>query len=563
MAAEIGRGFIPAMAPRVPALRRLYGLGSVFGKTLRDSRLGTVTVSALLGGIVLAGGATMASTYGTLQARAELAALSSSLPPVLRGLYGDPVNVNTLGGFISWHYGAYFALLAGLWSILALSSTLAGEARRGSLEFALVTPLSRRAVAYQKVGGHVVALSVAMAVVALTAWLAGAVAATMPGDAIAPSAAIGFAVGVGAKALIAGSVAFVAAPLLGRGAAAGLAGALLVAGYVLNSYRELVPVFDSVANLTWFSWTRDHLPLAGQTDWPSVALVLVVALALLATGVEVFLRRDVGVTSSIRTPGFPRALLGVRGPLDRTIGELLPASLAWGIGLGLYGFVMAVSSSAFTVELARTPDLVEMVRSILPGVDLTTTAGFLQMAFVDFGLVLAALAAATFVAGRSSDETSGRMELLITTPLSRIRWAIASGVGVWVAIVATVVLLAVSIGIGVRLAGDDAIQPMLGTIVVAAYAMAMAGIGLAVGGLTRSSFAGPAVLIVAIGTFLIDILGEALRLPDWCQQLALSSHMGQPMVGHWDGAGLLACAVLAVGGLLLGAWGMNRRDIGG
>lgn len=563
MAAEIGRGLVPATAPQMPAFHRPYALGSVFGKTLRDSRLGIVTMSALLGGIVLAGGATMVSTYGTLQARAELAALSSSLPPVLRGLYGDPVNVDTLGGFVSWHYGAYFALLAGLWSILALSSTLAGEARRGSLEFALVTPLSRRAIAYQKVAGHVLALAAAMAVLGLMAWTAGAVAATMPGDAIAPSAAIGFAVGVGGRALIAGSVAFVIAPLLGRGAAAGLAGALLVAGYVLNSYRELVPAFDSVANLTWFSWTRDHLPLAGQTDWPSVAFVLVVAFALLVIGVEAFARRDVGVTTAIRTPGFPRRLLGTRGPLGRTIGELLPASLAWGVGLGLYGFVMAASSSAFTTELMRTPDLVEMVRSILPGVDLTTTAGFLQMAFVDFGLVLAALAAATLVAGRSSDETSGRLELLITTPLTRVRWAIASGFGVWVAIAVTVGLLAASIGIGAGLAGDDGFQPMLGTLVVAAYAMAMAGIGLAVGGLTRSSYAGPAVLVVAIGTFLVDILGEALRLPDWVQQLALSSHMGRPMIGTWDGPGLLACAVLAVGGLLLGAWGMNRRDVGG
>jgi putative exporter of polyketide antibiotics len=144
-----------------------------------------------------------------------------------------------------------------------------------------------------------------------------------------------------------------------------------------------------------------------------------------------------------------------------------------------------------------------------------------------------------------------------------MRWAMASGVGVWVAIVVTVALLAVSIGIGAALAGDDAVQPVLGTFVVAAYGMAMAGIGLAVGGLTRSSYAGPAVLVVAIGTFLIDILGEALRLPDWFQQLALSSHMGQPMVGRWDGAGLLTCAVLAVGGLLLGAWGMNRRDVSG
>jgi ABC-2 type transport system permease protein len=242
---------------------------------------------------------------------------------------------------------------------------------------------------------------------------------------------------------------------------------------------------------------------------------------------------------------------------------MLPSALAWGIGLGLYGFVMAISSKPFSEELVKVPGLVEAVRSFLPGIDMTTTAGFLQMAFVAFGLVLAALAAATFVGRRSSDETDGRLELLLTTPMSRLRWAIASGIGVWAAVVVTIALLAVSIGIGAALAGSEAVQPMVGTLALALYGAAMAGVGLAVGGLTRSSLAAPAVVVVAIGTFLVDILAQALRLPDWIRQLALSAHMGEPMVGSWDVAGIAACLALAIGGLLIGAWGMNRRDVSG
>ncbi len=561
MAVEIGRRPLPAIAPHVPLLRRLYGFGSVFGKTVRDSRLGLFTIAALLGGIILAGGATMASTYGTLETRHELATLSATLPPVLRGLYGDPVNVDTLGGFISWHYGAYFALLAGLWSILALSSTLAGEARRGSLEFALATPITRRVIALEKLAGHLAALVVAVILIALATWITGAGFAKLPGDGIPAEAAIGFAIGLGAKALVAGSVAFALAGLVGRGAAAGLAGAIMVAGYLLNSYRALVPAFDVPANLTWFAWTRDHLPLAGQVDWPGVGLVLLVSVGLLAVGVESFARRDVGVTSTIRTPSFPRALLGIGGPARRSFGDLLPSALAWGIGLGLYGFVMAVSSRVFTDELTRSPGLLEAVRNMVPGVDMTTTAGFLQLAFVDLGLVLAALAAATFVAGRSSDETGGRLELILSTPLTRDRWAIASGVGVWLAIATTIVMLAASVGIGVAVAGSDPWQPMVGAVALALYGAAMAGVGVAVGGLTRSSLAAPAVVVVGIGTFLVDFLAQALKLPDWVRQLALSSHMGQPMVGTWDAAGVVACLVLAIGGLALGAWGMRQRDV--
>ena len=103
---------------------------------------------------------------------------------------------------------------------------------------------------------------------------------------------------------------------------------------------------------------------------------------------------------------------------------------------------------------------------------------------------------------------------------------------------------------------------MVGTVALALYGAAMAGVGLAVGGLTRSSLAAPTVVVLGIGTFLVDILAQALRLPDWVRQLALSSHMGQPIVGTWDAAGVLACLALAIGGLALGAWGMRHRDVG-
>ena len=62
-------------------------------------------------------------------------------------------------------------------------------------------------------------------------------------------------------------------------------------------------------------------------------------------------------------------------------------------------------------------------------------------------------------------------------------------------------------------------------------------------------------------TFVIDLLAPALELPDWVHQLALTSHLGQPMVGIWDWVGMGACVVIAAGGLLLGGWGFSRRDI--
>ncbi len=455
MATDTMRVTAPLAAPGPHLRSRLLGLGSVFGKTLRDSRPAVLVVAGLLGLIVVLGGGTMATTYGTPAARLELGLLSGSMPPILRGLYGDPVNVDTLGGFISWHYGAYFALLVGLWSILALSSTLAGEARRGSLDFAVATARSRRALALEKAAGHVVALGMAMALVALATWASGAFFGRMSGDSIAPATAISFALGLGLKALIAGAVAFALASWIGRGPAAGIAGALMIAGYVVQGYRTVMPAFDTLAGATWFSWTARHVPLAGQSDWFALAAVAVGSVILLAVGVEAFARRDVGVTMSVPVPRPPRALLGVRGPLGRSFGDLLPAILAWGIGLAIYGILMAASARAVADALASVPSLADMVRNLVPGIDLTTTAGYLQLAFAEMGFVLVGLAAATFVAARSSDETAGRLELQLTTPLTRVRWVTASTAAVWLAIAVVTALLAASIALGMVSIGED------------------------------------------------------------------------------------------------------------
>ncbi len=562
MAVEIRGMPLSRSARHLPIHRRLYGLGSVFAKTLRDARLGVLVIACLLGVMTLAGGMTMSSTYGTDEARLELAAMSGDMPPMLRGMYGNPVNVDTLGGFISWHYGPYFSLFAGLWSILALSSILAAEARRGSLDFAMATPNSRRAIALQKVAGHVVAIVIAMAVVAIVAWLTGILGASFPADAISPAAAISFGAGIGVQALMAGSISFALAPFFGRGAAAGIAGAVMLGGYVINSYRTVVPAFDTLSGGTWFAWTAGHLPLAGQSDWAAVALTALAALVFVAIGVAGFVRRDVGVTISLPLPGLPRALLGVHGPLGRSFGDLLPTATAWGIGLGIYGVLMAAASRSLLDTLKGSPAMADIFRNLIPGIDITTAAGFLQLAFADLGFVLIGLATATFIAVRSSDETSGRLELQLATPLTRARWAAASGIAVWLAILLVTGLLAAAVALGVASVGQDAASPAMGMLVLAAYGAALAGIGVAVAGVVRASLAAAVVLAVTVGTFLIDLLVPVLRLPEWLGQLALTTHLGEPMIGAWDGAGMIACLTLALGGLAVGSWGMSRRDVG-
>lgn len=548
---------------RVPPLSRAVGLGSVFGKTIRDSRRATIIVGGAIGILLLVVAGGIISQFGTVEARREIGSIVDAVPPVMQGLAGKPVNVETLGGYIQYKYGGFLPLVTGLWSILALSSTLAGESRRGSLDFLLAAPISRRRIAWQKIGGHVLMLAIAMTLIGAATAIAGSVFDSLPGDEIPVGAAFSFAAWLGLMALVAGSLAFMLAPFVGRGSAAGLAGGVMLGGFLLNGYRTAIPELEPFANLTWFGWTADHIPLANQFDTTSLIVVAIVAVAFLIVGVEAFARRDLGAGTAIPEPRLPRAMLGLRSPAGRSTSERFPTGLAWGLGLGLFGLVIASSGSSFIEQIGESPAFERVLSAVFPSVDMGTIGGFLQLVFVEFGLVLAGLAAAGLVGGWAADERSGRMEMLQPTPVERWRWPLAGGVGVALAIVVIVAVTAAGIGIGTAMAGGEAWTPVAGTLAIGLYAAAMAGVGIAIGGLIGPGVAAPAVVAITLVTWLLDLVGGDLGIPDAIHQLALSTHMGQPMVGVWDPVGIVACLALAVGGLAIGTWAFGRRDLRG
>jgi len=130
----------------------------------------------------------------------------------------------------------------------------------------------------------------------------------------------------------------------------------------------------------------------------------------------------------------------------------------------------------------------------------------------------------------------------------------------WAAVV-IFLLGAVTCGLGTRTQSMPLLFPVLGTAAIGLYAAALAGVGIAVGGLIGPAFAAPTVVGLTLVTWLVDLIGGDLGIPDWIHQLALSTHMGQPMVGVWNATGIVACLVLAAGGLAIGTLAFTRRDL--
>jgi ABC-2 type transport system permease protein len=315
-----------------------------------------------------------------------------------------------------------------------------------------------------------------------------------------------------------------------------------------------------VADLSPYRWTVDHIPLVGLYDWPGLALVGAVGVVFLVIGLEVFARRDVGVTAGLGLPTLPADVLGVRGPTSRAFGDQLPRALAWGLGLGLFGVMLASLAGPFAARMSEDPNLFQVIRQVFPNFDLGSAGGFLQL-YAELFFIVAGFAGATFVSKWASDETAGRLEMVLATPLARARWVIAGAVAATLAIVVMTVLYAAGIGLGAVASGLSPDTAMLGTASLGLYAAAILGVGVAIGGIWRTSLAAEVAALVVIATYLVDLLAPPLNWPDWVRQLALSAHFGQPMTGQWDAVGILASLAILIGGTALGAWGMARRDV--
>ena len=561
MAVDAGTPSRAAPLQPIPLLSRFYGFGSIYGKTIRDSRLAFIIAAGLFGGLALVMGAAIGSVFPTPAARLEVDKLIGSMPASMVNLFGNATlmgpKLATLGGYMTWKYGALFGLGAGLWSILALSGTLAGEASRGSLDLVAAAPFGKRRIALEKLAAHLTVLWLAMAFVAIMIVVSSnAFGDPNLGDPIPLGGAIGFATWAGFIAMCFGGLALALAPLLGRSGSAGVAGLAMVALWVASG----LDIGGPLVAVSPFHWTINHIPLVGYYDGPGLALVGIVAVVLLALGVELFSRRDLGVTAGLSLPATPAAVLGVRGPVSRAFGDELPRALAWGIGFGVMGALLASLVGSFANQIGSDSSLSKTFALIFPGKDLATAGGWLQL-YADLFYIAAGLAAATFVSKWASDETDGRLEEILSVPMSRARWVVAGGVGAILAVVVMTVVLALGIGLGAAAGGATAGDAMVGTASLGLYAAAIVGVGVAIGGLWRTSLAAEIAALVVVATYLVDLLAPALKLPDWIHQIALTAHMGHPMVGVWDRDGVVACLVIAVGGILVGAWGMSRRDV--
>lgn len=550
----------PGRASNCEVTWPLRGPSGIFIKGLRDSMRATLLASFGPGFIVLFIGVAAVLDFPTAASRQQTVDSLMSIP-AFRSMVGTPINVQRLGGLISWRDGEVMPLFFGLWSIVALSGTLVGEAEAGSFQLLVCVPLSRRRIALEKLAAHLTGLGLAVVVMAVITWLTGVCFATLPGDGIAFTDAAAQFAGSALFGLVAAALAFALAPILGRAVSAGVGAAALFGAYLINAYSGLVPAFNSIKDVSWFAWTANQRPMAGSWDVASLVPVVALVVVLLAIGILAFERRDLGSSVPLPRVGLPGRRFLLRGPARMAFMSTRTAAIIWGLSVGLYGWFIASASGSFESQLASQPGLARFVDQISVGLDWHTSGGLLQLAFVDFGLPLMALAGATFVNGLASEEQGRRLDFLLSTPVSRARWLVASGAGLYASIALLTLVVALVTALGAVQDNSDPTQPFIGMWVVGLYAVALAGVGIALFGLGAGGLAAPVTAALALWFLIFDLVGSSLQLPPDLLSLSLTRHIGQPLAGVYDWPGMSLLTALALGGLLVGAWGMRRRDL--
>jgi ABC-2 type transport system permease protein len=513
-------------------------------------RRGTLAISAAICVIVALEAAAFQSGYPDEASRAALTTWGED--PGIRMLAGPATAVETVGGFVVWDAGLYLTLILGAWVLTMTTRVLRGDEVAGRADVLLAGPIGpTRALLAQIVvllgAGAFVGVALALALALSGAEVGGAV---LYGLAIA-----GYC---GALVGIAGVSSQVFATRIG---ALGSAGSMLAVLILLRM------VSNSDASHAWLGWLTpagwtDQLRAFGDGRWPVLLVPLVVTITLMGAALTLRKHRDSGAGLVPTRAGHRSHAWGLGSPLAFAWRTNLSALLAWAGAVALAGVVVGTLLPTVDDYLATDTGFQDLLAAA--GMNVTDlTGGFIGMWATVIGLVIAVYCAFRMGSTRG-EEASARAELLLTRPVRRWRWL----GGHVLCIVASVIVLSVSAGTAMWLAGLVTVAPLTAADAFAAVLntvpmiIVLAGLCVLVFGVApRLTVAVGAS--AAVGAYVLELVGPLLRWPEWLVGISPFHHLEDVPVDPFGLPAALAMvaigAALTVAGMLM----FERRDLVG
>jgi ABC-2 type transport system permease protein len=539
----------PAPSPTARPVQQRSAGTTVTATAIRLAWRGTAVVSLICAGlaaVVVTQYRGMDNAFGA----GSLSALAEN--PAIRTLFGRPAALDDPGGFTVWRTGTVLGVLLGTWAVLLGTRLTRGEEEAGRWDLLLSGRLHLRSVVVRH-------LFVVLAAAALPG-IATGIALVLTGT--ATTGAVLFAAALAGVGMTGAAVGVLAAQLSAeRRTASGLGTAVLLGSLLARM------VADGVDALSWLHWIT---PFGLVTRTAPYAEDRVVPLAVMAAlvvlfavpGVVLSTGRDVGSgrlrgRDHGRDPS--RLLTSLSGlAVHRTRRPVL----TWALGIAAYFLLIGLLATA----------MIDFLRDNAAFAELAERAGFVQLGsvagYVASIFALLALPVGAFAAGRIAasehDESAGRLTLLYSLPLGRVRWAVTEAVVVTLGCVVLTGVAGLATWVGTvwvdaRLGLTEALAGALNVVPVALLCL---GAALAALGWAPRAVLALGVLPAA-GGYLLLVLADSFRWPGWVRSLSPFDHLAAVPAEPMDLAGALGMLVVALLLAVAGLAGYARRDLRG
>jgi ABC-2 type transport system permease protein len=515
---------------------------------VRQIRRGGLIVVALTAGMTALVVATYDGVMADPAAAGSLQALAAN--PAIRTLFGEPLALDTAGGFTVWRVGTVIAALLAVWAILSTTRITRGEEDAGRWDVLLAGRVALRTA----VTRHVV---VVMAVPP-TAGIAVAGVLLLAGTPLAGALIHG--AGIGLLGMYFTMVAALGAQVFpARAPATGTAVAVLGVGLLTRM------IGDGVTELGWLRWLSPFglLALSGPYHDDRILPLLILLAATMAAGMVAFLaagHRDVrGGLVAVSAGRRPRLRL-LTSVESFAVRRLLRPLTGWAIGIGAYFLLIGATAVSVTGFLADNPALAGEAAEA-GFAELGAVEGFTATLFALLALPVGGFAAvrmAAFIAA----ETDRRLTLLSAQPVNRVRTLGAELMVTTGGAVALVTLAGLATWSGVAAAGGG--LDVLAALRGAWNTLPIVLLGLAAAALAAGWMPRAVALLGAVpttGGFLLLVTAESINAPAWVRGVSPFAHLAPVPLQSVDWRATTTMLVIAAAAAVVAAVGYRRRDL--
>jgi ABC-2 type transport system permease protein len=531
-------------------VRSLAGTAALVRLALRRDRIVLPVFIVLLAVMVGASADATVKVYPDAASRLQAAVAVNDTASTL-ALYGPIHDETSIGALSTFKMGIMGAIAVSVLALFLVVRHTRSEEETGRLELLGATVVGRRAP-----------LTAALLVTAGACLAAGA-ATTLGLIAVGMPAAGSLLLGLGFACL---GIAFAAVAGLtaqlvkSARAAAGMAGAVLGASYVLRAVGD-ASAGSGFGWLAWPSpvgWWQQTRPYAGDRWW---VLALLVGLSVAVAGLAYALaaRRDFAAGLLPDRPGPASAAPGLRSPSALAWRLQRGSFVAWAAAFVALGIVVGGLSSNVG-DFLKSPQAQELITR-LGGVQ------GLEDAFLATELAFAGMFAAVFGVQAAmrlrSEESALRAEPVLATAAGRISWAWSH---LLIALAGSAVLLLLAgaaAGLAAAVQTDDSgrFAPVVaGALVQIPAVWVIVGIVAAAFGLV------PRLVVLGwvalVGFVLLGEFGPLFDLSQAVMDVSPFAHVPRMPGGDFAAGPLLWLTAVAAVLIAAGLGGFRRRDVG-